>query len=171
MSKITLAHETKLETAKAENISAILDAKLEDTSPQRVTDYVSFSIDNLDATINRIKEAEAELKAIKKEAELQKALVKVEVSKWLQDTGIDSLKGDITSSMKITEPKPKENLIVTDEDALINQGYFKTVLDKTAVKNDILNGVNVEGASIEVEHQEDTITIYKKRTSKNDTNA
>lgn len=162
--KIEKRYETRLETANSENITAILDAKLEATSPERVTDYVAFGIENLEAKIERIKQAEAELKAIKAEVQEQIDTIKIGTAKWLSDSGVDSLNGDITSSMKINQPKPKENLVITThESELINQGYFKTVLDKTAIKNAILNGVDVDGAEIEITHSEDTVTIYKRR--------
>lgn len=165
MGKLTKAYITKLETAGAENISAILDAKLEATSPNRVTDYVAFGLDNLDSQIQRMKDAKKELDFLIKEVENQKDIIKRGVSKWLSDVGIDKLDGDLTSSMKITIPKAKENLNVINEDSLINQGYFKMSLDKTAVKNAIIDGVDVEGAEIEVVYEQPTITIYKKRKS------
>ena len=82
----------------------------------------------------------------------------------MAESGVDSLQGDITSSMKVTQPKAKEVLkITTNEDELINQGFFKTTLDKTAIKNAILDGQDIDGAEIEVEHQEPSLTLYKKR--------
>ena len=164
MGNITKKYETKLETAKSENISAILDAKLEATSPERVTDYVAFGIENLEATIARINGAEAELKAIKAETQSQIDLIKTGTAQWMAESGVDSLQGDITSSMKATQPKAKEVLkITTNEDELINQGFFKTTLDKIAIKNAILDGQDIDGAEIEVTHQEPSLTLYKKR--------
>jgi len=157
-------YETKLETAKIENIGAILDAKLEATSPEQLTDYVAFGIDNLEATKQRMKDAEAELKAMRAEIDNQIEIVKTGVADWLMDTGITSLKGDRTSSMKVIEPKSGEVLkITTNEDALINQGYFKTSVDKTAIKKALLQGREVDGAELEVTHVESSLTIYKKR--------
>jgi len=160
---ITERFETKLETAEQNNIVAILDAKLEATSPERVVDYVSFGIDNLTSRIARMKEAKKELDELIKLDEAQVDTIKHGASEWLSETGIDSLKGDRVSSMKITTPKAKEDLVVTDELALINKGYFKTVLDKTAVKKAIQDGIEVDGANIEVTHQSETLTVYKKR--------
>jgi len=169
--KIQTRYETKLETAKPENIGAVLDAKLESTSPERVADYIAFGIDGLFAKIDRIKEAEAELKALRGEVEEQIVIIKHGASKWLSECGLDSLSGDIISSIKVVTPKPTEELIITtDTDALINQGYFKTTVDKTAIKNAILDGKDVDGAHIEVTHNEPTLTIYKKR-KKNEDNA
>ncbi len=155
----------KLENVNdAESIEAILQAKLEATSSQRVVDYVGLSVSNLEAKIERIKQAEKEMKALKAETQSQVDLIKGGVAKWLSESGVEKLDGDIVSSMKVVTPKASEELIITtDEDSLINQGFFKAALDKTAIKNAILNGTDVEGAHIEVTHKEDTITIYKKR--------
>ena len=165
MSKLTQSYETKLENANSNEIVAILDSKLSATSPQSVVDYVGFSLDNLDATIERIRQAEKDLKALRQQAEIQKDIIKIGASTWLTESGVDSLKGDIESSMKVTTPKPTEELIITNEEALINQGYFKTVLDKTAVKHAIQDGAEVEGAHIDVTHKESSLTVYKKRAS------
>lgn len=166
MGKIRKAYETKLETAELSNIPAILDAKLEATSPERVTDYVAFAIENLDSCVDRMKAAKAELDVLIAMNEQQKALIKRGTAEWLSESGIDSLHGDITSSMKITQPKAKESLVVDNEDELINQGFFKTVIDKTAAKKAINDGIAVNGAHIEVEHQEETISIYKRKNAK-----
>ncbi len=61
--------------------------------------------------------------------------------------------------------KEKTTVIIDNEEALINAGYFKAALDKTEVKNAILNGVELEGAHLEIEHQEPTIKINKKRNA------
>lgn len=165
MAKIQNRYETKLETADSTNIIAILDAKLEATSPNGVVDYVSFAVDNIDAQVHRMKSAIAELQGLCKLAEAQKDLIKVGSALWLEQSGIDKLNGDIVSSMSIYTPKAKDILIIHNEEALINQGYFKTVVDKTAVKQAILNGVDVDGAEIEVVHECDTLKINKRRES------
>jgi hypothetical protein len=95
---------------------------------------------------------------------MQKEIVKIGTALWLTESGVESLKGDIVSSMKVTTPKPTETLVVDNEEALINKGYFKTVLDKTAVKHAIQDGVDVDGAHIDVVHKESTLTVYKKRS-------
>lgn len=163
MSKLQQRYTTKLETAKSENMGAILDAKLEATSPERVVDYVSFGLDNLDIQLERYKDYKKELDSLIKDAESQKEIIKIGTAEWLSESGIASLKGDLVSSMKVTQPKPNEEVKVTNEEALINAGYFKTTLDKTAVKNALQDGVNVEGAELEVTHKQDSITVYGKK--------
>ncbi len=162
--KLTKRYETKLETAKTENIDAILDAKLEVTSPEQLTDYVAFGLDNLEATKQRMKDAAAELKAMIGEVDNQIETVKIGTAEWLIETGITKLDGDIVSSMKAQEAKSGEVLkITTNEDELINQGYFKTSVDKTAIKKALLQGREIDGAELEVTHTEPSLTIYKKR--------
>jgi len=162
--KIATRYDTRLQTDSIENISATLDSKLASSAPERVVDYVALSLDNLDATIARMKDAQSELKAMIAEIENQKEIIKTGTAKWLTDTGITNLKGDLVSSMKVQEAKSGEVLkITTDENSLINQGYFKTSLDKTAIKKALLSGVEIDGAELEVTHIEPSLTVYKKR--------
>ena len=163
--KIVKRYETKLETAEPQNIVAILDAKLEATSPERVVDYVGFGLDNLNATIDRMKEAKKELDNYIKDAQSQIDIVKSGTAEWMEQSGVESLTGDRVSSMKITTPKETTELKVTDEEALINQGYFKSVLNKTEVKKALQNGCFIEGAELEITHNSDTLTVYKKRSN------
>ena len=164
--ELTRRYETKLETAKAYDVKAILDAKLNATSPERVADYVAFGIENLEAKVQRIKDAQNELKELKAETESQIENIKIGTAEWLSDVGLKSLDGDIVSSIKLYEPKPKEEVVILNEEAVINQGYFKTAVDKTAVKNALKDGADVEGAELKVTHQQDSLTVYKKRGAK-----
>ena len=161
--KLQTRYETKLETANIENIGAILDAKLEATSPERVVDYVSFGIDNLDIALERLKQGKKEYDAMIKAIESQKELIKIGTAEWLRSSGIDSLKGDLVSSMKITQPKENTEVVITNEESLINQGYFKMTVDKTKVKEAILSNIPVEGAELSVTHKEESVTIYKRK--------
>ena len=164
MSKITKQYSTSLEIAKPSEVSAVLDAKLDATSSQSLTDYVGLTLDNLEAKIERVAQAEKDLKALKVETQQQIDIIKSGVANWLSECGVEKLDGDIVSSMKLTHPKASEELVITtDTDTLINMGYFKTTIDKTAIKKDILSGVDVDGAKIEVTHKEDSITVFKKR--------
>jgi len=164
VSKLTKQYTTSLEIAKPSEINAVLDAKLDATSSQSLTDYVGLTLDNLEAKIERIKQAEKDMKLLKDDTQCQIDVIKGGVSKWLTECGVDKLDGDIISSVKVTQPKPSEELIITtDTDSLINMGYFKTTVDETAIKKDILSGVDVDGAKIEVTHKEDSIAVYKKR--------
>jgi len=155
--------QTSLETANIENVGAILDWKLKEKSPEAVADYIAFSAANLEAKIDNIKEAEANIKALKADVQKQIETIKIGSSKWLSDVGVSKLSGMAVSSVSILNSKPKIELIVENEEALVNAGYFKTVLDKTAIKNAIEDGVNVDGARLEVVHKEPTLKINKLR--------
>lgn len=152
MGNLTQTYTTKMETAEPQEIGAILDAKLEATSSQGVADYIGLANDNILSAIERLKKAENELKAIRVEAERQLDIINEGAAEWLQDSGVDKLSGDRVSSVSVLDREFKEDLIVTDEEHLINAGYFKTVLDKTAIKNAIKDGAEVEGACIEITH-------------------
>jgi len=163
MSNLIKQYETKLQTAYRTEIAAILDAKLEATSPFAVADYVEFSIGNLKAQQARIKQAIDELREISTSVGDQIELIGEGVSEWLTEAGIDKLEGDHVSSITVSQRKPKEELVIDDEEALITQGYFKPSVDKTAVKNAIKDGVEVDGAHIDITHLADTIRVNKKR--------
>ena len=164
--KLQAQYTTKLETAEnPEQVVSIIEAKLEAVeSPERVVDYIGLASENINATIDRINQAVDELKDIRKDAEAQLELIKIGGAKWMQEAGVDKLTGDRVSSVTILERKPKEETIITDEEELINQGFYKIALDKTAVKNAIKDGQDVQGAHIEVTHQEDLLKINAKKT-------
>lgn len=163
MSKIEKRIETRLETAPIHEVGAVLDMKLGETSPEGVADYIGLSVQNLDDRLLRIKEAEAQIKSLKSELTSQIETIKIGSAKWLEESGIDKLQGMYVSSVSVSKSKPKEDVKIINEESLINQGYFKTSVDKTAVKNAIINGVDVDGATIEVTHIENKVRINKRK--------
>jgi hypothetical protein len=164
MSEIQLSYTTKLEMiTDKDDVIAILDHKLEATSPAQTVDYMALAIDHIDAKIADGKSAIKAIQEAIKHEESRKEHIKEQCSNWLEGTGLDKLNGMIVSSVTINKAKPQENIIITDEEALINGGYFKTVVDKTKAKNDLLAGLEVEGAHIEVVHVANKIKVNKKR--------
>ena len=156
---------TRLQTADNEDIKAILDLKLDQVGPNGLVDYIGLSVENIEVDISRVNAAIAELQEIKKSCSNQINIIKEVGAEWLSCAGIDSLKGDRISSVSILNKKPKEDVIIEDEVSLVDSGYFKTVVDKTSVKNAILAGEDVVGARIEVTHIQPALKINKKRTN------
>jgi hypothetical protein len=159
--------QTKLETADRDEISAILDHKAMEVGAAQTTDYIGMAIENIESANNRIDQAIKELQSIKKDNISRIEIIKTGVSYWLSENGIEKLHGDRISSVSIYDKKPRHELIVTDEEAVINAGFFKMSVDKTAAKQAIIDGATFNGAHIETIQDEASIKINKKR-SKND---
>lgn len=155
--------QTKLETSSIDEVVAILDRKVEEIGANGTADYVYRAINNIDSGLSRIKEAIAELKSIEKDMKEQKEIIKTGTSRWLSSNGVTKLQGDIVSSLTVSEKTSSCELIITNEESLINAGYFKMSVDETAVKNALLNDVKLEGAYLNVTHNEDTIKINKRK--------
>lgn len=155
--------QTKLETSSIDEVVAILDRKVEEIGANGTADYVYRAINNIDSGLSRIKEAIAELKSIEKDMKEQKEIIKTGTSRWLSSNGVTKLQGDIVSSLTVSEKTSSYELIITNEESLINAGYFKMSVDETAVKNALLNDVKLEGAYLNVTHNEDTIKINKRK--------
>lgn len=165
MSKLELRKETRLESSPLHEVGAVLDFKLESTNSEGVADYIGLSIQNITDRLTRIKEAETQIKSLKSELTEQIDIIKLGSAKWLKECGIDKLNGMYVSSVSVSKAKPKEDLKVINEESLINQGFFKTVVDKTAAKQAILDGTEVDGAVIEVTHIEDKVRINMRKVS------
>lgn len=165
--KLTKNYTTTLEALPTgTTVGAILDAKLEATSPEQVTDYVAFAVDNLEANIQRAKDAKSELDAYIKDAQSKIEDIKIGTSKWLKDAGVDKLDGMRVSSITAYEPKPKEELKIYSESYFLNNPEFvKTTLDTTAIKKFLQDTEmdHSEYAEIVTTHKEPTLKINKKR--------
>ena len=162
--KIQNTYTTSLETLNG-TVAAILDAKLQATSPEGVADYIGFATDNIDAKIERAKQAKKDLDAYIKNQEAIKDTIKIDGAKWLEDCGLDRLDGMVLSSVTVSEPKPSEELVILNETYWLESGFYKKTLDKTAIKNHILNSEDnlSEFAKIETTHKENQLKINKRR--------
>lgn len=163
-------YNTQLENAQREEISTLLTAKAETLGAYGVADYVGFVIDSLDDRTKKIDEAIKELQEAKKAINSQTELIKIGVSEWLTENGIDKLQGDVISSISTFNKKESYELVVMDEEAVINDGYFKMSIDKTATKQALLNGIAVNGAKLEVIYNEPSIKVNKKRKKEDQDN-
>lgn len=159
---------TSLEQVTTEEVSNVLQNKIDTVGIERTVDYVGYSIDNLQDKIKRIDEAINELRQVKEAVKDQIETVKIGTSKWLSDNGIDKLQGDQVSSITVADKKETIEVVVDDEEAVINAGFFKMAVDKTALKNALIEGVHIDGAHIEITHNEQTIRINKKRLKKDE---
>lgn len=155
--------QTKLETASVDEIQTILNFKVEAVGANQTADYIGRAVDNIDNGINRVEEAIRELQAIKKDMHSQSEVIKIGAAKWLSECGIDKLQGDRISSISVSDKKESIKLIVEDEDAVINAGYFKTVMDSVALKNALISGVDIDGVKLELIHNEPSLRINKRK--------
>ncbi len=164
MSVMPKTYTTTLETVDKSEIIQVLNDKLNVTSPQGLVDYVGFAIENLDDKLERIKVAKSELALIEAEAKAQKEYIKLEVANFFESNGISRIEGDRISSITTYNPKPTEELNYADENALIDMGYMKLALDKTAVKRAIKDGfIDKELAYLSTTPKPTTIKVNKKR--------
>ena len=158
------AYTTSLETLNS-SVAAILDAKLATSGAESIADYVAFASDNIDANIERAKEAKKELDEYIKHKQDIQATIKQDTATWLQDVGVDKLNGMRVSSITVNTPAPKNKLVIKNEAYFTVLGLTKVTLDETAVKNFILDSKEdlSEFAIIETTHSLPVIKINKKR--------
>jgi len=167
MSKIKKSYITSLEKSSVETVHGILDAKLEATNPEALTDYIGFSVGNIEDAISKMDKAISDLKQMKVNAKNQIGMIKEQSAKWLSDTGLDKLEGLIISSITINNPVATKKLVIHDRDCefLKNKEFIKTSLDETAIKK-FLTETEMdysEFAEIEIIHNQPTLKINKKR--------
>lgn len=155
--------QTKLEAASIDEIIPILDRKVEKVGANQTADYIGRAIENIESGIDRIDDAIKELQAIKKDMQSQSEVIKIGAAKWLLECGIDKLQGDRISSISVSDKKESIKLIVEDEDAVINAGYFKTVMDSVALKNALVSGVDIDGAKLEIVYNEPSLRVNKRK--------
>jgi len=151
-----------LEECEQGEIINILNRKAEAVGSNATCDYIGRSLDNIQNTKERISQTIKELQEIKKRCEAQEEIVKIEVSKWLLENGVEKLEGDLISSITILEKAPTQKVIIDDE-KLINVSYCKLVADTTLIKQAINEGAEVKGARLEVTHNESSIRLNKKK--------
>lgn len=156
-------YNTQLENATREDISPLLYAKVDQLNPHGVVDYVGFVLESLEDRVKRIDETIKELQDAKKAINAQSDIIKIGVSEWLTENGIEKLNGDRISSISVFNKKESYELVIIDEELVINAGYFKMVVDKTATKQALLNGLEVNGAKLELTYNEPSIRLNKKR--------
>jgi len=154
----------RLAIAPRDEIADILVHKAEDVGSAGLTDYIGFTLESMQDQRERIKFAIADLQMLLKATDGQEKIIKAEVRNLLESNGIDSIKGDRISSITLFNPAPKKKVSIIDKEAVL-QEYGKLTVDTTALKKAIENGdVSEEVAVLEVEHQEQSIKLNKRKT-------
>ena len=161
---LTKTCTTTLEKVDKSEIIQVLNDKLNVTSPQGLVDYIGFAVENLDDKLERLKVAKSELAFIEAETKAQKEYIKLEVAEFFSSNGIVKIEGDRISSITTFNPKPTDELHCPDESVLVDMGYMKLTLDKTAVKQAVKDGLlDKDLAYITQAVKPTTIKVNKKR--------
>jgi len=130
--------------ASREWLAGEIRAVLEDTERDytRKADYIGLSIASIDDKIRGIDEEIKELQALKKQMKEAKSIAQEVTAGVLTEYGITKIEGAAISSLTVTpgKEKVKQMLIINDEEALIDAGYSKTIVDAEAVKQTLLFG-------------------------------
>jgi len=153
---------TLIECSSSEMFS-VFERKVEQVGASGLVDYIGFSIALLDDRMERLKLAKAEIDELLKAETGQQELIKIEFAKYLSENGIEKLDGDVISSIKVVEKAPTKKLVIDDEEAIIQGGYVKMVIDEKAIKDALISFGEVDGAHFETTHHEDRVTIYKRK--------
>jgi len=165
-----------LKTDKTEWFKNYVRQVLESNKPYYAkADYIGLSIKELDNKISYIADDIKELQALKKNLTVAKNTALEATAEVLSEYGIDRLDGTAISSITITpsKTKTKETFKILDEDALMQLGFCKVVIDEEAVKDAMLTveGMNEIDKFVEVglttEKTAAKIKVNPKRGSSN----
>lgn len=147
-------------------IAQILLYKAENGDESTIADYLAKSDDALQALIDRTTQSIKEAQEYKKILEGQREIIKAEAANFLLSNGVNRLDSETStdvSSITTTTPKPTETVIIKDEAQAIESGFYQKVIDKTALKEALQDGLECDYATLEVVHNEPKIKINKKR--------
>lgn len=119
-------------------------AIIESNKPyQTKADYLGYSILSIDDKLNMVSEQIKELQQYKKRLQEAKEIVLTTGASLFEQYGITKLEGNGISSITIVDGKTDTKLEITsvaNEEELINQGYYKKVLDTKKVLQDYIDG-------------------------------
>ncbi len=171
--------QTEMEHINANNTEWFQDylrQVLESDKPYYVkTDYIGLSIKELDNKIDYLSSDIKEMQALKKSLQNARSVALEVTASVLKEYGIDRLDGTAISSITITPPKTKtkETFKILDEDALVQLGFYKVVIDEQAVKDAMstLEGMNTIDPYVEVGITQEKIPAkIKVNSRRNSTN-
>ena len=158
MKKTNYRLQTEIEninTNKTEWFKNYVRQVLESNKPYHAkADYIGLSIKELDNKIAYISDDIKELQTLKKNLTLAKTTALEATAEVLAEYGVDRLDGTAISSITITPKKTKikDTLTIINSDELIKLGYFRVVVDESAVKEAMctLEGMNEIDKFVEV---------------------
>jgi hypothetical protein len=101
-------------------------------------DYIGFSILSIDEKVQSLDDQIKELQAIKKRLKEAKEIAVTVGAEIFNTYGIDKLEGTGISSITVTDSKSSTatELIIHDEEALMDIGYYNKILDTARVMDD-----------------------------------
>ena len=99
-------------------------------------DYIGLSLNEIKNKIDTLTSDISDLQNLKKKLSNALEIAKIQVAEIFDLKGIDRIDGNIISSLTITNStsKPKDEIIIKNEDALINLGYVKFSVDIEAIE-------------------------------------
>jgi hypothetical protein len=151
-----------IKTDKQEWFKDYVRQVLESNKPYHAkADYLGLSIKEIDNKIEYLSADIKEMTTLKKSLVSAKATALEATAEVLAEYGIDRLDGTAISSITITPKKSKfkETFKIINEDALMQLGFCKVVIDEDAVKEAMstLEGMNEIDKFVEVGIVEETV--------------
>lgn len=151
-----------IKTDKQEWFKDYVRQVLESNKPYHAkADYLGLSIKEIDNKIEYLSADIKEMTTLKKSLVSAKATALEATAEVLGEYGIDRLDGTAISSITITPKKTKlkETFKIIDEEALIQLGFCKVVIDEDAIKEAMstLEGMNGVDRFVEVGVTNETI--------------
>ena len=121
-----------------------LKAVLEDTNTTyfQKCDYLGLSLSEIKSKIDTLSGDISELQELKKNLSTALEMAKELIAEIFIENGIDRIDGNIISSLTLSKEstKPKDEIRILDENALMDLGYVKFSIDMDALKADISAG-------------------------------
>ncbi len=105
---MNIKKKTSLQTA--ENVKDVLDWKLQQLEDENLpveaglADYIALGMSGYDDEIAKLKEYKKKISEAIRQIEEQRADTGKQIAEWLEEQGVDKLKGVAVSSVTIKEP-------------------------------------------------------------------
>ena len=157
--------ESVIVSATVDNVEYLKEefkAVLESNKPFHTkSDYLGYSISSLDTTITSLDEQIKELQTYKRKLKSTKELVLTAGAEVFSEYGIDKLDGAGISSITTTKQTIDTKLEITilNEQALIDGGFYKKVLDTKLLEESYNMGSYLD--LIEANTQIERVTTIK----------